>query len=94
MQFENAEGLKKAAQHFLDTIKHHLDDSTIQTLVREGNIVESILTTAKEIHADIAVMGSHSQKWLESVVVGSVTEEVLRQTKIPLFIIPMKKYSY
>jgi nucleotide-binding universal stress UspA family protein len=37
------------------------------------------------------VMGSHSQKWLESILLGSVTEEVLRKTNIPLFIVPTKK---
>jgi nucleotide-binding universal stress UspA family protein len=88
---DTAETLKKLSQQFLDKSKHHLGDKTIQTLVLEGDFAESILTTAKESHADIIVMGSHSQKWLEEIVLGSVTEEVLRQTSIPLFIIPTKK---
>jgi nucleotide-binding universal stress UspA family protein len=36
-------------------------------------------------------MGSHSQKWLEQVLIGSTTENVLNQTQIPLLIIPTKK---
>jgi nucleotide-binding universal stress UspA family protein len=36
-------------------------------------------------------MGSHSRKWLEKIVMGSVTEKVLNQTSIPLFIVPTKK---
>jgi nucleotide-binding universal stress UspA family protein len=36
-------------------------------------------------------MGSHSKKWLENIVMGSVTQEVLHQTTIPLYIIPTKK---
>jgi len=39
---------------------------------------------------DCIVMGSHSQKWLENIIIGSVTQEVLRKTTIPLFIIPTK----
>ncbi|TFH50172.1 MAG: universal stress protein, partial [Bacteroidia bacterium] len=35
--------------------------------------------------------GSHSRKWLENIVMGSVSEKVLRSTSIPLFIIPTKK---
>jgi nucleotide-binding universal stress UspA family protein len=35
-------------------------------------------------------MGSHSRKWLENIVMGSVTEKVLHHTSIPLFIIPTK----
>lgn len=83
--------LKKESQRFLDKSKHHLGDNKIQTLVKEGDFAESILQTAKELHADIIVMGSHSRKWLENILIGSVTEKVLRNSSIPLFIIPTKK---
>lgn len=87
------DGLKSASQHFLDKTKQHLDDATIQTIVSTGDIAESILTTAKKSHADIIVLGSHSRKWLENIVIGSTAEKVLRQTRVPLFIIPTKKQS-
>jgi len=93
MQLASVDGLKNAAQHFLDKSKHHLGDKTIQTKVKEGDFAESILKTAKDLHADIIVMGSHSRRWLENIVMGSVTEEVLHHTSIPLFIIPTKKHS-
>jgi nucleotide-binding universal stress UspA family protein len=91
LQLNNVDALKKASLHFLDKSRHHLGDKTIQTLVEEGDFAESILKTAKELHADIIVMGSHSRKWLENIVMGSVTEKVLHHTSIPLFIIPTKK---
>ncbi|HEX3009110.1 MAG TPA: universal stress protein [Bacteroidales bacterium] len=84
-------GLKKLTMHFLDNMKHHLKDDTIRTLIKEGDFAEAILETAKEIHADIIVMGTHSRKWLENIVMGSVTEKVLNHTAIPLFIIPTRK---
>jgi nucleotide-binding universal stress UspA family protein len=87
----SADELQKASLHFLEKIKHHLDDDTIKMMVKDGDFADSILKTAAEIHADVIVMGSHSQKWLENIVMGSVTEAVLRQTTIPLFIIPTKK---
>jgi len=43
------------------------------------------------VDADFIVLGSHSRKWLENIVMGSVTENVLRKTSIPLLIIPTKK---
>jgi len=91
LQLDNIDGLKKASQHFLDNTKHHLGDKAIQTIVKEGDFAESILKTAKDMHVDIIVMGSHSHKWLENIVIGSVTEKVLNLTTIPLFIIPTKK---
>ncbi len=88
---DSIEGLKKAALQYLDKSKHHLGDKNIQTLVKDGDFAEVILETAKELHADIIVMGSHSQKWLENILIGSVAEKVLNQSTIPLFIIPTKK---
>jgi len=83
--------LKTTSLDFLEKTKHHLGDDTIKTLVREGIIAASILDAAKELNADIIVMGSHSQRWLENIVMGSITEYVLHRTDIPLFIIPTKK---
>ena len=93
VQLESIDGLKRASQYFLDKSKHHLGDDTIQTLVKEGDFAEAILESAKELHAEVIVMGSHSRKWMEKIVMGSVTEKVLNNTSIPLFIIPTKKQN-
>ena len=91
LQLNTIEVLKTASQNFLDKTRDHLGDGTIQTVVEEGDFAETILKTAKKLHVDMIVLGSHSQKWLENIVMGSVTEEVLRQSTIPLFIIPTWK---
>jgi nucleotide-binding universal stress UspA family protein len=91
MQLENVEGLKKASLHYLEKSKQHLGDANIKTIVTEGDYAESVLMTASSIKADIIVMGSHSRKWLENILLGSVSEKVLHSTTIPLFIIPTKK---
>jgi nucleotide-binding universal stress UspA family protein len=93
LSLESIADLKKASQQFLDKTKQHLGDKTIQTLVEEGDCAESILKSAKHLHMDIIVMGSHSQKWLENILMGSVTEKVLHHTTIPLFIVPTKKQN-
>jgi nucleotide-binding universal stress UspA family protein len=93
LQLDSIEGLKQASLQYLDKSKQHLGDKTIQTMVKEGDYADTILETAKEVHADIIVIGSHSRKWLENIVMGSVTEKVLHNTSIPLFIIPTKDKS-
>jgi nucleotide-binding universal stress UspA family protein len=85
------ESLKKSSQHFLNKTKHHLGDESIKTLVGEGDFAETILKTAEDIHANIIVIGSHSRRWLEEVLMGSVTEKILHESTVPLFIIPTKK---
>jgi len=93
LKLDSVDALKKASQQFLDKSKNHLGDKNIQTLVEEGDYAESILKTAKDLDVDIIVMGTHSRKWLENIVMGSVTEKVLNRTSIPLFIIPTKKHN-
>jgi nucleotide-binding universal stress UspA family protein len=85
------DGMKKAMYQFLDKIKQQFGNDAIQTIVKVGDFAESIIKTAAEKHVDIIVMGSHSQRWLEEVLIGSVTEKVLHHTSIPLFIVPTKK---
>ncbi len=93
LQLNDPIGLEKASRYFLDKVKNHLADKTIQTMVKEGDFAENIIKTAKSVHADIIVLGSHSRRWLEEILVGSVTEKVLHHSSIPLFIIPTKKHD-
>lgn len=92
-QLIDVDGVKKAAQYYLDKLKHHLGDETIQTMIEDGESAETIIATAKKLHADIIVMGTHSRRWLEQILVGSETEKVLNLTTIPLFVVPTKGHK-
>jgi len=93
LQLDSVDGLKKASLQFLDKSRKHLGDETIKTLVTEGDFAGSIIKAATEMHADMIVMGSHGRKWLEKIIMGSVTEKVLGHTSIPLLVIPTKKHN-
>jgi nucleotide-binding universal stress UspA family protein len=85
------DGVKTAMNHFLERLRTHLGDETIKIILKEGDFGEAILKTAKELKADVIVMGSRSKRWLENIIIESVTKNVLRHSTIPLFIIPTKK---
>ncbi len=91
VQLDSVDGLKNASLQYLEKSREHLGDKRIETIVKEGDFADSILETAREMHADLIVIGSHSRKWLENIVMGSVTEKVLHHTTIPLLIVPTKK---
>ena len=91
LKLVSVEGLKKASKNYLKRISQHLADETILVRVEEGDYAETILMSAKDLHADLIVMGSHGRKWLEKIFMGSVSEKVLSQSSIPLVIIPTKK---
>jgi nucleotide-binding universal stress UspA family protein len=83
--------LKRTSLNFLEKSKHHLGNADIHTLVKEGSIAETILEVATDIQADLIVMGSHSKRWPENVLMGSITQHVLHHTAVPLLIVPTKK---
>ena len=80
--------LQDTSMDFLNKTKLHLNDDNIQIYITEGDFAESILETAKELEVDIIVMGTHSRRWLDKVLMGSVAEKVLAHSTIPLFIVP------
>ncbi len=82
--------IKLSCQKFLDKSKHHLGDEFIKTLMIKGDVADSILEAAAEIDADIIVIGTHSRKWMENLLMGSAIEKVIRNTKVPLYIIPTR----
>ncbi len=88
METDSVDELKKAAQKYLDKVKHHLGNETLKTLVMEGDVADSIIDAAKSVHADLIAIGSFSRKLLDKIVMGSVTEKVLQHTAVQLLIIP------
>lgn len=84
--------LVKAANGFLERTRTHLGDEKVQIITTEGETTaSSILKVAKEIEVDMIVMGSHSRSGLDRILMGSVTEKVLRHSTVPLFLIPNRK---
>jgi nucleotide-binding universal stress UspA family protein len=93
IETNSEEELRAMAQQYLDKSKKHLNDPKIETIVRNGSFAETILSTAKELKADIIVMGTHSRRGLEKILIGSVAENVLHNSSIPVLIIPTKGYE-
>lgn len=90
---DNNLSLIESSINFLDKIKNHLKEGDIEIIAEQGDFPTVILDTAKRLHATTIVIGSHSHNWLEKAVMGSVTESVLKNTKTPLFIIPIKEHK-
>ena len=89
--FAAIENIIEASKKFLEKSKKHLGDDTIQTVVEEGDVADVILKTATKLHADVIVVGTHSRRGLEKILMGSVAEKVFHHTSLPLFIIPTRK---
>jgi len=62
--------------------------SSIEVL--EGDPVEGILQKAHEEKPDIIIMGKNSRGRLAQALLGSVATNVLKRTRIPVYIIPVR----
>jgi nucleotide-binding universal stress UspA family protein len=56
----------------------------IETRVRGGDPWREIAAEAKELPADLVVMGTHGRSGFEHFLLGSVTEKVLRRVSCPV----------
>jgi len=59
----------------------------VESLLVEDTPARAILETAREREADLIVMGTHGRSGLSRVMLGSVTERVLRESDRPVLTI-------
>lgn len=74
--------LKKWQQELVQTgLKSSLHEAT-------GGIVDEIIKRADAVAADLIVMGRHGHGAMYNLLVGSVTEGVLKHSKCPVLLVP------
>ena len=65
-------------------------DLNVEFQMAEGHIVPEILERAKSLPADLLVLGTHGRSGFERLVLGSVTEKVLRKAPCPVLSVPKR----
>jgi nucleotide-binding universal stress UspA family protein len=56
-------------------------------LLREGLVAETILDAAEVMQADLIAMSTHGRTGMLRLLLGSVAEQVVHQSKIPVMLI-------
>jgi len=74
----------------LDALRDEMTRSGLRAFAheRDGTVVEEVLQTAKEISANLIVMGSHGHGSVYNLLVGSVTEGILKAGRRPVLLVP------
>jgi nucleotide-binding universal stress UspA family protein len=60
------------------------DALNFQILIKSGEVRHEILEIVKENDIDLVVMGTHGRPYFERLLLGSVTERMLRKLDIPV----------
>jgi len=63
----------------------------VHTWLVPGPTVQRILGEAEKLDADVIVMGSHGRGKLFDLVVGSVSAGVIRESRVPVLVVPAGK---
>jgi nucleotide-binding universal stress UspA family protein len=64
------------------------DGASIVLQTRDGRTTDEILQAARDLQSDLLVIGTHGRSGFERLVLGSVTEKVLRRAACPVLAVP------
>jgi nucleotide-binding universal stress UspA family protein len=78
--------IKRSIQEYLDKIAQSLKAKGIlaSTMIVEGNTAEEIIKAAQNKKADLIAMSSHGRSGFRRWALGSITDKVLHESKIPV----------
>jgi nucleotide-binding universal stress UspA family protein len=80
--------ISEADAHLADLAARLAKDSaTATTAIRLGNPVDEITKFVDENDVDLVIMGTHGRSGLAHMLIGSVTERVVRSSKVPVLTI-------
>ena len=78
-----AEEVRRFCAPLVESSGQHVD-----VVVRPGDAARGIREEAERMPSDLLILGTHGRSGFERVFLGSVTEKVLRSTRVPVLTIP------
>jgi nucleotide-binding universal stress UspA family protein len=60
----------------------------VDIVLKEGKAAKEIAREVERVSADLLLLGTHGRSGFERLFLGSVTEKVLRSTRVPILTIP------
>jgi len=88
--------LLEQARHNLDELAQHLAASqgcAIDTALKQGSPLGTLVELAEERQADLLVMGTRGEHFMRERLLGSTTERVLRTTRRPLLAVKQRPHA-
>jgi nucleotide-binding universal stress UspA family protein len=81
---------QQRAEAYLDNWVTKLQAVAVTAEVGRGDPVEIIVRTARQVHADLIVLGTHGKKGADAFWSGSVTPKISGRSRRPLLLIPVR----
>ncbi len=86
-----ARGIAKttAAENLNTLVSNIFGSHLVSRYVQEGSAEAEILKVAREWPADIIIVGTHGRKGLSRMILGSVADKIIKNSNIPVIVIPV-----
>lgn len=81
---------ERAASILEQVIAEAPNDVRIRPMVSRGNPARVIVEVAEQENIELIIMTSHTTRGLEHVILGSVTDKVLRSAPCPVLVMPVR----
>ena len=81
--------VKEETQKKFDSLKK-AKNLEFKALIKEGNAAKKIIETAEEENADLIILGRRGLSAIEKLFIGSVANQVLRTSSIPILLTKKK----
>jgi nucleotide-binding universal stress UspA family protein len=74
----------------LQAVDRLVDDVPVEEAIAEGRPSAEIVEYAATHDCDVVVMGTHGRGGIDRLLLGSVAEEVIRASRIPVVTVPVR----
>ncbi|MBB5396284.1 universal stress protein [Mucilaginibacter sp. AK015] len=71
------------------TIKKYARGLQVTHFNEYGSTADGILSCSKEFNADLIVIGTHNRTGIDRLLMGSVAESVVRNSHVPVLVVPL-----
>ena len=83
------EKMEQEARQYIEVEVRRLrnDGNQVTGIARDGAVLETIVSVARETHADVIAMSTHGRNGVARLVIGSVADEVVRRSHLPVLLV-------
>ncbi len=94
-QIPDEETLELLRIKLLDCIPEEIrDDMNVEAIVTQGIPFAEIISTARENDIDLIVIGSHGRTGITHMMLGSVSEKVVRKAPCPVLTVRQTDHEF
>jgi nucleotide-binding universal stress UspA family protein len=81
---------KEQADNVIErTVQKYANGLQVTHFNEYGSTADGILNCSKEFGADLIVIGTHSRSGIDRLLMGSVAESVIRNSLVPVLVVPL-----